>query len=285
MTLETTNQKNNYAFEIRFIDDNIVQVFDIAAKRKQQQNDNALLLPTEYKQEDVLKGQLRYSKLMGSSSNSDNNNHPTPKDAFGLDDHGLPYEHIVTTKISKNRKSTQRNTFFMMGGGANNELDSNFDAISDYMDRNDSGTILTEEVNGDNLSRNTNDTCSSIQQEESQHDDKHLNDFGSIPVPQSQDSFSRSSSPMTQQHVLQEPTLPPAVKQPTSIDQLQTTTNKYSSLAICQPSHSNVTIPTIQDYTSITAVTTDNSENYIRKQPKQPKRKVSRRKGCCCIIS
>ncbi|KAI8647398.1 hypothetical protein BD408DRAFT_439229 [Parasitella parasitica] len=271
----TTNQKNNYAFEIRFIDDNIVQVFDIAAKRKQQQNDNALLLPTEYKQEEVLKGQLRYSKLMGSNSNNDDNNHSIPKDVFGLDDYGLPYKHIVTTKISKNRKSTQRNTFFMMGGGDNNELDSTFDTISDDIDRNDSGTIFTEETNGDYL--NQNDTCG-IQREENQHDDIYQNDFGSISVPQSQDSFSRRPSKMIQQ--IQEPTFPPSVKQRISVDHLQTT-NKHHSLGMRQPSKSNVTIPTIQDYTSLTAVTTDDSKNYMQKQQK---RKVSR-KGYCCIIS
>lgn len=78
----------------------IVQVFDIAAKRQNEGTG----LPTEYLQEDVLKGQLRYSKLVGSTAS------PTTEN---LDE----YQHQVTTKRSKNRRSIQRHTFFMMGGG------------------------------------------------------------------------------------------------------------------------------------------------------------------------
>lgn len=72
-------------------------MFDIAAKRQKEGTG----LPTEYDQDEVLKGQLRYSKLVGSTPSTDNNEE---------------YHHIVTTKRSKNRRSIQRHTFFMMGG-------------------------------------------------------------------------------------------------------------------------------------------------------------------------
>lgn len=130
-------------------------MFDIAAKRKQQ-NDESLLLPTEYKQEEVLKGQLRYSKLVGSDGHVE-------KDAFGLQDTGLPYQHTVTTQRSKNRRSTQRHTFFMMGGGggggSSNEIDMKPTTVStihdgDEMDDGyDSGTAVTEVVNDEYLVR------------------------------------------------------------------------------------------------------------------------------------
>lgn len=115
-------------------------MFDIAAKRKQQ-HDKSLLLPTEYKQEEVLKGQLRYSKLMGSDGHVE-------KDAFGLDETGLPYQHTVTTKRSKNRRSTQRHTFFMMGGGGGSDMKpTSVSTIHDgeeMDDGYDSGTAVTE---------------------------------------------------------------------------------------------------------------------------------------------
>lgn len=114
-------------------------MFDIAAKRKQ--DDKSLLLPTEYKQEDVLKGQLRYSKLVGSGDNSSAH---VEKDTFGLQDTGLPYQHIVTTKRSKNRKSTQRHTFFMMGGGDNKPHTASTTSTDDIDDGYDSGTAVTE---------------------------------------------------------------------------------------------------------------------------------------------
>lgn len=72
---------------------------------------NNSLLPHEYKQEDVLKGQLRYSKLLGSNEES------SPKGIFDDNDGREPYQHHVVTKKSQNRRSTQRHTFFGMGGG------------------------------------------------------------------------------------------------------------------------------------------------------------------------
>ncbi|KAI8366302.1 hypothetical protein EDC96DRAFT_565007 [Choanephora cucurbitarum] len=110
---------SNFAYEIRFVEDNVVQIYDIAAKRKQQDSEN--LLPTEYKEEDVVEGKLRYSKLVGSTRSNG------PKDIFGLEDNGQPYQHHVVTKISKNRKSTQRNTFFMMGGAGGDSSCYDFD--------------------------------------------------------------------------------------------------------------------------------------------------------------
>jgi hypothetical protein len=98
------------------------------------------LLPTEYKQDDVLKGQLRYSKLVGSAPSTHQ------KDAFGLEDDGQPYKHIVTTKKSKNRRSTQRNTFFMMGGGGgsshiNDDEDIVYDSGTAVSDEDESETV------------------------------------------------------------------------------------------------------------------------------------------------
>lgn len=61
-------------------------------------------MPTEYLQEDVLKGQLRYSKLVGST-------------ASPVVENTDEYQHQVTTKRSENRRSTQRHTFMMGGGG------------------------------------------------------------------------------------------------------------------------------------------------------------------------
>lgn len=120
-------------------------MFDIAAKRKQP-GDKSLLLPTEYKQEDVLKGQLRYSKLMNGNDGGGGSNAHVGKDVFGLEDNGLPYKHIVTTKRSKNRKSTQRHTFFMMGGEYN---ESHTNVISDDDDGYDSRTKVAETSGAD----------------------------------------------------------------------------------------------------------------------------------------
>ncbi|KAI8989281.1 hypothetical protein BDB01DRAFT_781237 [Pilobolus umbonatus] len=97
-----TQHKNGYAYEIRFMDNDIVQVFDLARKH---QDPSAAILPAEYKQEDVLQGRLRYSGLLGSPLKE------TEEDT--------PYEHIVTTKRA-GRASIQRHTFFMMGGGESN---------------------------------------------------------------------------------------------------------------------------------------------------------------------
>ncbi|KAI9031666.1 hypothetical protein CLU79DRAFT_265646 [Phycomyces nitens] len=52
--------KPGTAFEIRFCDNNIVQVYDLT--RRQKPTDKHLL-PNEYPIDDVLKGRLRYSKL------------------------------------------------------------------------------------------------------------------------------------------------------------------------------------------------------------------------------
>ncbi|KAG2236501.1 hypothetical protein INT48_000801 [Thamnidium elegans] len=109
----TSSNNNNYAFEIRFVDDKIVQVFDIAAKRQNEGTG----LPTEYLQEDVLKGQLRYSKLVGSTTSPTEN----------LDE----YQHQVTTKRSKNRRSIQRHTFFMMGGNVGGDSSSQHLILND----------------------------------------------------------------------------------------------------------------------------------------------------------
>lgn len=80
-------------------------MFDIAAKRQKEGTG----LPVEYNQDDVLKGQLRYSKLVGSTPSTD------------TDDE---YQHQVTTKRSNNRRSIQRHTFFMMGSGGDDSIDA-----------------------------------------------------------------------------------------------------------------------------------------------------------------
>ncbi|KAI9271811.1 hypothetical protein BDA99DRAFT_501083 [Phascolomyces articulosus] len=49
------------AFEIRFCDDNRVQVFDLYGRN----DPNAKRLPYEYDENEVLEGKLRYSKLIG----------------------------------------------------------------------------------------------------------------------------------------------------------------------------------------------------------------------------
>ncbi|KAL0084835.1 hypothetical protein F4703DRAFT_1593342 [Phycomyces blakesleeanus] len=48
------------AFELRFCDNNIVQVYDLTRRQKPAEKH---LLPNEYPIDDVLKGRLRYSKL------------------------------------------------------------------------------------------------------------------------------------------------------------------------------------------------------------------------------
>lgn len=75
-------------------------MFDIAAKRQKEGTG----LPVEYNEDEVLKGQLRYSKLVGSTPSTPDTNEEE-------------YHHQVSTKRSKNRRSIQRHTFFMMGGG------------------------------------------------------------------------------------------------------------------------------------------------------------------------
>jgi hypothetical protein len=91
----------------------------------------------------VLKGQLRYSKLVGSTPSTHQ------KDAFGLEDDGQPYKHIVTTKKSKNRRSTQRHTFFGMGGGGNSSQ-----MIEDI--GYDSGTAVSEEDESEMIELSSN---------------------------------------------------------------------------------------------------------------------------------
>ncbi|GAN05358.1 hypothetical protein MAM1_0089c04828 [Mucor ambiguus] len=306
-----TNQKSNYAFEIRFIDDNIVQVFDIAAKRKQQ-NDKSLLLPTEYKQEEVLKGQLRYSKLMGSDGHVE-------KDAFGLEETGLPYQHIVTTKRSKNRRSTQRHTF-MMGGSAGGESGMKPTAVStihdgDEMDDGyDSGTAVTE-VNDEYLqySRNENESLHKEERCVEYQNGMNIKSSISTSLPASIQELPVAWQPPT---VIQqrEPVvlpltastaLPPPVKQRersaqrtpdyAAIDhatlhqqptQNEPTTASPSTIEMYQSTHSTVTFPTtMQDYTSITAVNTNHSSNYMPHQQQQQQQKQQPKRGCCCIIS
>lgn len=88
----------------------------------------------------MLKGQLRYSKLVGSAPSTHQ------KDTFGLEEDGQPYKHIVTTKRSENRRSTQRHTFFMMGGGGGSGSNSNHMSTEDITDMAyDSGTAISEE--------------------------------------------------------------------------------------------------------------------------------------------
>lgn len=98
-------------------------MFDIAAKNKQEGSG----LPTEYDQDEVLRGQLRYSKLLGSS----------PSTGRLGDDDDQPYEHTVVTKRSKNRRSIQRHTFFMMGGGGGGGGESNLDYYCDDVESDD----------------------------------------------------------------------------------------------------------------------------------------------------
>lgn len=95
----------------------------MAAKRKQEATSKAIL-PLEYKEDEVVKGQLRYSKLVGSVPSTAN------KDIFGYEDTDKPYEHRTVTKISKNRRSTQRNTMFMMGGGGSDR--KRYDSGTDF---------------------------------------------------------------------------------------------------------------------------------------------------------
>lgn len=104
-----------------------------------------------------------------------------------------------------------------------------------------------------------------------------------------QSASSSAWQPVIQQHQQQqEPALPPAVKQHISVDQMPFNKNTLQqpihnpslspSLEMYKPTQSNVTFPTTQDYTSITAVNTNHSKNYIaQQQPKEPKR------GCCII--
>ncbi|KAF1803461.1 hypothetical protein V8B55DRAFT_1358871 [Mucor lusitanicus] len=304
------NQKSNYAFEIRFVDDNIVQVFDIAAKRKQQ-NDESLLLPTEYKQEEVLKGQLRYSKLVGSDGHVE-------KDAFGLQDTGLPYQHTVTTQRSKNRRSTQRHTFFMMGGGggggSSNEIDMKPTTVStihdgDEMDDGyDSGTAVTEVVNDEYLDygRDKDESIHHIE-----HQNSRPSSSTSIQEPPAvawqPPAVIQQSEPVVLP-MLAPTSLPPPVKQrerstrrapdhaaAIMIDQATTLqqqpmqskpiTSSASIIEMYQPTHSTVTFPTTtQDYTSITAVNTNRSSNSMPHQQQQQQKQQPKR-GCCCIIS
>ncbi|KAL9556459.1 hypothetical protein MBANPS3_001852 [Mucor bainieri] len=311
-----TNQKSNYAFEIRFVDDNIVQVFDIAAKRKQQ-NDKSLLLPTEYKQEEVLKGQLRYSKLMGSDGHVE-------RDAFGLEDTGLPYQHTVTTKRSKNRKSTQRHTFFMMGGGGG-ESDmmkptsvSTIHDDSDEMDDGyDSGTAVTE-VHDEEYAPYSRNENESIHQEEQRIEyqsnmDTRNSMSASSSIQEPPVAWQPPPTTVIQQSEpvvlpLPAPTsLPPPVKQrersmrsmpayaavdhASTLHQQQSIRNEDATaspsiIEMYQPTHSTVTFPTTtQDYTSITAVNTNRSSSYMPHQQQQQQQKQQPKRGCCCIIS
>ncbi|KAF7731017.1 hypothetical protein EC973_001063 [Apophysomyces ossiformis] len=60
MSSPQQRSKPGTAFEIRFCDNNIVQVFDLTKHPKDNQRQ---LLPNEYNEDDVLKGRLRFSKL------------------------------------------------------------------------------------------------------------------------------------------------------------------------------------------------------------------------------
>ncbi|KAI9494994.1 hypothetical protein BDB00DRAFT_870984 [Zychaea mexicana] len=66
----STSATKGPAFEIRFCDDNRVQVFDLSGRR----DPTVKQLPLEYRESEVLEGKLRYSKLIGYSP-------PPPEDA------------------------------------------------------------------------------------------------------------------------------------------------------------------------------------------------------------
>ncbi|CAO0794331.1 unnamed protein product [Mucor circinelloides] len=235
------------------------------------------------------------------------------KDAFGLDVTELPYQHTVTTKRSQNRRSTQRHTFFMMGGGSANDMKpTSVSTIHDEEldDGYDSGTAVTE-ANDEYLSYNRKEDDSMHQAE--QHTEHHdeMDDSSSIPV--SPASIQKPPVAWQPPEVIQQnepvvlpsqtPTsLPPPVKQrerPTrstpdhaalhgiSLQQhaQNDTTVSPSMIEMYQPTHSAVTFPTTtQDYTSITAVNTGHSSDSMSHAQQQQPRKQPKR-SCCCIIS
>ncbi|KAI8142556.1 hypothetical protein BJV82DRAFT_615272 [Fennellomyces sp. T-0311] len=68
--MATRSATKGPAFEIRFCDDNRVQVFDLSGPHGKQ-------LPFEYREDEVLEGHLRYSKLIGYTPPKDEQS-PTP---------------------------------------------------------------------------------------------------------------------------------------------------------------------------------------------------------------
>ncbi|KAI8889125.1 hypothetical protein K501DRAFT_329466 [Backusella circina FSU 941] len=89
-----------YAYEIRFVDNDKVQVFDLARRHI---DPTSATLPTEYKAEEVLRGDLRYSKLLGTEQTATEEQ----------------WEHVTYTK--RGRRSIQRHTFMMGSNSAEHD--------------------------------------------------------------------------------------------------------------------------------------------------------------------
>ncbi|KAI9265871.1 hypothetical protein EDC94DRAFT_658159 [Helicostylum pulchrum] len=285
----TSSKSNSYAFEIRFVDDKIVQVFDIAAKRQNEGTG----LPTEYLQEDVLKGQLRYSKLVGSTASPTEN----------LDE----YQHQVTTKRSKNRRSIQRHTFFMMGGGGGGGGgDVGGDSSSQYLTQNDSredhhrGVIQTSSSPIEPISPAMS-LSPTIPMASTMQMSPTLPVTPSSPVPSLQVSLTSPAvspplSPLPQRTVSPPiPTLPQTAMM-SSYKAYQKHDNRIPQYDTAPQYQYNTTTPDVnqilpiippaqeyyQEFNSIVMV---DSNDYSSKMNIQQEEKMSSKKGgACCII-
>ncbi|CAO3642363.1 unnamed protein product [Mucor fragilis] len=234
------------------------------------------------------------------------------KDAFGLDETGLPYQHTVTTKRSKNRRSTQRHTFFMMGGGGESDMKpTSVSTIHDgeeMDDGYDSGTAVTEYLE---YSGNENKITHPPEQPTEYQDNMDSRSSVAAPSPTSIQEPPAAWHPPTVTHQSEPAVLPlPAPTSfPSPVKQRERPTQRTpeyaainsatlhqqpiqheliaspSIIEMYEPAHSTATIPaTTQDYTSITAVNTNRTSNYMPQQQQQHQKQQPER-GCCCIIS